>query len=212
MSRRLRGKGSLADVVSVRIETLESTSWVAWREIEILSDQPTGQACLGEGPLYRAPSTGAAVVAGTGNLTVLAEARLESDGEWLRVPGDRWIQAATTDCPSLPLVAGPTLDLVEVTIEVQLPPGSGEVFSPGLYGAGIPQWDPYVVLMLPTEENTRSVKMLLSIGETVEYRYTQAGLEIEERSDSCGSLGSRSFTVSAGLVVQDVVANWSNEC
>ncbi len=203
---------ALDDVVSVRVETLESTSWVAWREIEVISAPAPSGACIVQGgPLRVEPSAGADSVQGTSSVYVLAEARYGGDGEWLRVAGDRWITADQGTCPDLPVAQGPTLDLAEVRFEVEVPPGTGEVFMPGVYGAGIPEWYPYIAYLLPNESTVRSVTMLLPVGETVQYTFTHDGWTGVERDASCREL-ERSVTVSAGLVVRDTVAKWSDAC
>ncbi len=205
----------LSDVVSVRIETLESTSWVGWREIEVISASDGGGACVVEGgPLRVAPRDDAPALAGTEAVVALAEARYAPDPRWLRVPGDRWVAAASSPCADLPLVDGSSLDLVEVTIEVRVPEGSGEVFVPGAFGAEIPVWSPWSVLALPeAEDGTRlKVTMLLPAGTTSEYTFTRGDWDKVERTAACGEVPARSFEVEQGLVVSAEVERWADRC
>ncbi|MCZ7533762.1 MAG: hypothetical protein M5U23_10185 [Acidimicrobiia bacterium] len=203
----------LTDVVSVRVETLASTSWVSWREIEVISAASTGSACLVDGgPIRVAPSNEAATVAGTKDVTALVEARYLGDPQWLRLPGDRWILATADLCPDLPVVDGPRLDLVEVTIEVEVPSGSGEVFVPGAFGAGIPVWNPWSVLVLPTDQPVQSVTMLLPRNSVIAYTYTRGEWDTVERDAACQEMSRRTFVASDGLVIHDAVANWADRC
>ncbi len=213
MLLRTEFEPGLYDVTSIRVETLASTSWVSWREIEVISEPSTGQACLVEGgPLRVAASASSSAVPGTTGIIALAEARHAELPEWLRVPGDRWIKAEPDTCPGLPLVDGPVLELVEVTIRVEVPAGSGEVFVPGAFGADIPVWFPWSVIVLPTEQRVRSVKMLLPKDATIEYQYTRGDWDTVERTGTCGSMEPRTLVASEGLVVNDVVAAWADSC
>ena len=203
-------------VTDLRVETLESPAWVAWREIGAISADPGAEPCLVRATkLSREPRRGARPLPGAvGDALVLAEARLASDPAWLRVAGDRWIRAATPRCPGLPTVDGPALELVPVRFRVQVPAGSAEVFLAGDLGAstGLPAWEPATVF-LGADGRTRTVTVPLPRGAAVEYKYVQgATWEGVEKGEPCAELPNRLLMVEPGLVVRDRVAVWADSC
>lgn len=102
----------LSDVTGIRVDTLESPSWAAWREIEVF-EGGAGEACVvragGSVNLRRAPTT-SAEIAGTlaaGRGAVVDRRATGDDGfTWYRLPHEVWARAdvvtASGDCAALP--------------------------------------------------------------------------------------------------------------
>jgi hypothetical protein len=99
----------LADVQSIRVNTLESPSWVAWKEIEVYDGESQSAACVvsanGSANLRAEPSTSAdiagALSAGQGAL--IAELTVGDDGfRWYGLLHDVWVRedvvTVTGDC------------------------------------------------------------------------------------------------------------------
>lgn len=109
----------LADVTAVRVETQSSPSWVAWREVEVLSGNPAlGTACLvapagGAANLRGGPSTSEAVTGAldAGQRAVVDAFTAGADGfRWFRLGGGDWVRADVVmlsgGCEALPEAAG----------------------------------------------------------------------------------------------------------
>lgn len=204
-------------VSRLRIETVKSPSWVGWREVSAIAADDSGSGvCAVATRVVRARPAGSAPISTrlAPGERVLAEARLASDGRWLRVAGDHWIRARASACPGLPLVEGPALDLVPVTFRVAVPRGSGEVFIAGSFPpeTALPRWNPATVL-LSQGGRQRRVTVPLPRGSRLEYKYTEAGTWDRAETDrSCQQLPDRVLTVEPGLVVRDAVARWDGDC
>lgn len=103
---------ALPGVTGIRVDTLASPSWVAWKEIEVFADG-SGTACVvqaaGNVNLRSEPAT-TSVVAGTltaGMGAVVDQQVQDDDGfTWYRLPHGVWVRAdvitATGDCAALP--------------------------------------------------------------------------------------------------------------
>lgn len=105
--------GLLDDVRRIRVETLSSPSWVAWKEIEVYGDEAwSADVCLITASdtllLRRAPGIDQEVVASFPPGTVVAAtARMEMDHDdgWYHVVGGSWLREdtanATAACQNL---------------------------------------------------------------------------------------------------------------
>ncbi len=205
------------DVTRLRIETVKLPSWVGWREVSVVAAKPEGKACLVDARAVRAaPRSSARISTRLGRKQrALAEARLADDPAWLRTPGDHWVRAGARVCPALPLVDGPSLDLVPVTFEVRVPAKSGEVYFAGSFTpeTALPLWDPATVWMSPNEKRLRRATVPLPRGQQLEYKYTEAGTwDGAETDRTCQGLPGRQITVEPGLVVRDRVEAWGSDC
>ena len=206
----------LPGVVRLDLQTIKSPSWVGWREVSIVATEAGGAACRISASVVR-PDPRSSAPASTRlarGQRVLAEARLSSDARWLRVPGDHWVRAGIDECPDLPLVDGPSVDLVPVTFLVDVPRASGEVFITGAFSpeTTLPAWNPATVLLQPRGRRHR-VTLPLPRGERLEYAYTEGGSwdGVEAPSD-CSGATERVLTVEPGLVVRDSVDRWRSDC
>lgn len=212
----------LEDVVAVRILTLESPAWVAWREVEVVSAAaPSALACVGRASggtqVRRWPGAEEPVVSelGSGQLAYLDGRITAEDGSgWLRVGAGMWVAAETLDlsgdCES-PLLTGEPLDrVVEVTFQLSAPEDSGpEVFMGGDFQhPGIAPWSPWAILLQPVDGVYRVV-VELPVGERIEYVYNRGGWELIERPLDCSEVDPRTFVVdSAPMLIEDSVATW----
>ncbi len=207
----------LPEVTGLRIDTLESPSWVGWREVSAVAAEPAGRPCLVDARVVRtAPRPSARISTTLGpKQRALAEARFAGDPAWLRVPGDHWVRAGRSVCPELPLADGPALDLVPVTFEVRVPARSGEVFFAGDFppALALPVWNPATVWMSPNRKRVRRATVPLPRGEQLAYKYTEGGSwEGAETDRGCRQLPDRTLTVEPGLVVRDRVRAWHSDC
>jgi hypothetical protein len=203
----------LHGVDRIRVETLSAgNAWVAWREISVDPAVTDGEACLvSAASLHAEPADDSPAVDISSFHAVVAEARYGPDPGWVRIAGDRWVEAPGSDCPDLVTVDGPALDLVEVVFRVRVPSETGsEVFLAGLFGADLPSWSPYTALLLPEDSLERSVTMLLERGTAIEYVYTRGGFDTIERPASCSETPPRTAIVSEGLILEDIVVAWQD--
>lgn len=212
----------LAGVSAVRILTLESPAWVAWREIEVVSaPAPEAEACIGQAlgsaPLHRWPGSEQPRVSqlSAGQLALLDGRDNAADGsQWLRVGGGLWAaaedMALSGDCESSSLSGQPLPQMVAVTFQVEAPAGSGpEIFLGGdLRHPGIPPWTPWSVLLQPSGNAYRAT-VDLPVGEEIRYAYNLGDWERVERGVNCVETAPRSLVIEAGpMLVEDVVQNW----
>ncbi len=215
----------LPGVRRVRITTLESRSWVSWREVEVLS-APAGAAeapvCLGRAgsgvPVFADPLAEAEQVASLsgGQLAYFDGRHTDADGAaWLRSGGGTWIReeslALDAGCETLADVT-PERPLVPVTFRVGVPDGTpGEVFLAGTFGGiEFEAWIPWMIVLEAAGGGTWSVDMLLPEGSEIQYVFTRGSWETIQRPESCGQTDPIVFTVSGRepIVREDQVVKW----
>lgn len=103
---------ALSDVTAIRVETLASPSWVAWKEIEVFSDGD-GSACVVHARtsvnLRTEPSTTSDIAGtlGAGNGAIVDGQRIGDDGfRWYHLPHAVWVRddvvTLSGDCEQLP--------------------------------------------------------------------------------------------------------------
>ncbi|MCA9894520.1 MAG: discoidin domain-containing protein, partial [Anaerolineae bacterium] len=100
----------LADVISIRVETLRSPSWVSWKEVEVYESENETSACvaLANGANLRAePSTTTAVAGSVNGGVVIGQQTVGDDGFiWYGTLNDTWVRSdvvsTSGDCDSLP--------------------------------------------------------------------------------------------------------------
>ncbi len=212
----------LNEVVAVRILTLESPAWVAWREIEVISaPAPDTASCIGRAlastPLHRWPGGEQPKVSqlSAGQLATLDGRSDAADGsKWLRVGAGLWVAAEDValsgDCESHLLSEGPLPLMAAVTFQVQAPAGSGpELFMGGdLHHPGISPWIPWSVLLQPNG-GIHQVTVDLPVGEKIRYAYNLGGWDRVERAANCAEIAARVLVIEdSPMLVEDVVQNW----
>ncbi|UYN88842.1 MAG: hypothetical protein KIT08_06975 [Anaerolineales bacterium] len=213
---------ALNGVIAVRIRSLESPAWVAWREVEVVSaPEPSGEACVGQAlgtlSMRRWPGSDEPQVSqlNAGQLIYLDGHSVTSDGTpWLRVGAGLWVtshdMALSGDCES-PLLSGEPLPrMAAVTFKVQAPEGSGpEVFMGGSFQhPGIPTWVPWSILLLP-RAGFYEATVEMPVGQQIEYVYNLGGWERSERGAGCAQLPERTLLIEdTPMLVEDIISNW----
>ncbi len=214
----------LDDVIGVRIETSKNPSWVAWREIEVVSAlESETKACLGissgQTTLYADPDVNAVSVGSmSGGQIVYLNGRYETtEGiAWMMTGGGTWLMENQLDLPddcNLDAVI-PEPRLVPVTFRVTVPAGlDDEVFMTGDFeGTDMPVYKPWMILLTKTGINTFEVTVPLPTGSQAAYVYTRGEWESIERPDSCGETNPKEFVVedSAEMLIEDEVVKWQD--
>ncbi len=226
---RIHLPSPLADVVAVRITTLESNSFVAWREVDVISWDPafrssSGSACVGRISatisLLPDPTAGAIPIASlsAGNYIYIDGFYSDSSGsQWARTGGDAWFDPSNVDlpldCDPAAIAAAPGPRYVPVRFSVTVPdPSPGQIYLAGTFaGVEFESWIPYMIELSPTRTNTWEVDMLLPAGEEIQYVYTRGSWEtIERPSGSCDDTPPRTFTVRdvPDIILEDTVILW----
>ncbi|HKJ27888.1 MAG TPA: hypothetical protein VJ965_09640, partial [Anaerolineales bacterium] len=216
----------LENVIGVRIETIDTPAWVAWREIEVISaPPPTETACLAETinppPLYPDPVPGAE---SNGRIThsilvyLNGYYHLDDDITWWQTGGGTWIEdhylRITEECRNNTPELAREARLVPVTFTATIPDNTtGEVFMAGDFGdIGIPNWLPWSVLLTQESIPTLQVTIPLPVGAEISYKYTRGGWESVEKGTSCRDVPERTFTVTdtSQMTITDEITAWAD--
>ena len=214
----------LDDVVGVRIETSKNSSWVAWREIEVVSSLSSEtKACLAttasQTNLYADPDDQAVVLGSlpAGQTIYLNGRYVTPEGAaWLSTGGDTWLSESSVNLPENCILdpGTPRPRLVPVIFRVTVPEGtSGEVFMAGEFdGTELPVYLPWTILLTPAGANTYEVTVPLPVGFEVKYLFTRGGWETIQRPASCGETVPKSFVVGdeASILIEDEVVKWQD--
>jgi hypothetical protein len=210
----------LTDVVGLQVGTLESPSWVGWREVEAFEgDGPpaclatlTGEATLRARPAVRSPSLGPLAA---GDLALVAARVSGENTDWLAVPGIGFVRADLVTlegaCDDLPAEAPTVRATVPVTFFVRsLEAVNGPYYLAGEFGSAYPIWDPAGLEMIsPLSSLAWAIRLELPPGATIQYKYTLGSWETVEKDANCEEVPNRTLTVGdEPMTVRDVVEAW----
>ena len=210
----------LPGVVSLQVGTLESPSWVAWREIEAFEGEgpETCIATVQEDAVVRARPAGRSPNLGpleTG-ISLLVAARTEGENfDWLALPGGGFVRADLTTlagaCDNLPAEAPSQRTTVPVIFFVRGPASTnGPLYLTGSFGSAYPEWDPAGLEMAsPLGALAWAIQLDLTPGTTIEYKYTLGSWETVEKDAACEEVPNRTLVVeNQRMIVRDLVEAW----
>jgi hypothetical protein len=228
----------LPQVTGVRVETLQSPSWVAWQEIEVMraTEGDGAAACVVTAPgganLRGGAGTDFALAgslpAGRGALVDAQTTGADGFTWWHLaddVPSGIWVRAdvvqAGDSCTDVPPFEGGESSqsgTVPVTFTVTAPPDTrpgDTLFLAGSFSeAGLPEWDPGALPLHASGGGQWTLTLDLPPGGVFEYKYTRGGWDTVEKGPACEELANRSLTVASqqdGQPVTDTVARWIDQ-
>lgn len=215
----------LHGVERMRITTLESSSWPAWREINIVNGDPDAPpACIlgmrRGTDIYAAPDGEVVNTVGSRQF-VLADTQIEG---WFRLPNGVWVLedavVAGAGCGDLP---GPVAEaetdlgpLLPVRFQVTVPPGTeGPIYIAGTFGPTLPEWEPGALEMERITSTRWTITLEIPAEVPFEYKYTRGDWETVEKGFHCEELSNRGPYLPGDYIqFNDVVWQWRDvgEC
>ena len=216
----------IPNVLGLQVGTIESPSWVSWREIEAFEGDaaPTCLAFADGETIVRARPAGRSANLGTLNPTdgILVAARVEGEQlNWLALNGGGFVREDLMilegACDDLPTSTETGPATVPVTLFVRGPVGeSNDVYIAGAFGDAYPEWDPAGLQMQsPLGAMAWAIQLRLVPGTTIEYKYTRGSWETVELGAACADVPNRTLTVeNHSMIVRDQVESWqgTGEC